>query len=335
MNINEFVHRKKGSWERYSALLERVERRNYHALTPDEIEEFALLYRGLSADLAAARTHFPDSELARELNALVSRGYAHLYVSGPGSLRKFLGFLSIGYPMLIKKHFAAVAVSLGLFLFFALAGYVAQTLDPRIADTMVPREIVRHFEQDLLERGFAERDIPFAARSAFSSQLMTNNIQVSFMAFAGGVTFGLLTLFIAVKNAIMLGALGRLFATHGVAANFLAFVMPHGVIELSAIIISAAAGLMIGYAMINPGNLSRGDSLRRGAFQAVQLMFGVVPMLILAGIIEAYFTPVKWIPDTAKLIFSSVLFLIMIGYFARGFLKNMDGTGVAQKGGMR
>lgn len=323
MNINEFVHRKKESWERYRELLELVERKNYRALTPAEIEEFALLYRGISADLAAARTNFPRTELTHELNGLVSRGYAWLYTSGgKSSLSRLLHFFARGYPKLIAENIRPLAWTVALFIFFTVVGVAAYSVDRRIADTMVPKSMVKYFQQDLETKGKAERDIPFVQRSAFSSQLMVNNIQVSFIAFAGGILFGLGTLFISIKNALMVGVLGQVFAEHGSLINYLGFILPHGVIELSAIILSTAAGFIMGFSLINPGGMTRGDSLRRAALTAVNIMFGVVPMLIIAGAIEAFFTPIKWIPDTIKVIFSCVLFALLLLYLMSGFIRS-------------
>ena len=322
MKINDFVQRTKADWERYRDLLERVERRNYRALSPDEIEEFALLYRGLSSDLATAKTFFPGTALIDELNALVSRGYTWLYTTGaPSSVANFLRFFSRGFPELIAQHIRVITFSTALFLFFILSGFVAQSLDPRLADTLVPKSIVEQFDETLTDKGRIDRDWPTVTGSAMSSFLMTNNIQVSFFTFAGGITFGLLTLYIVIRNAFMIGVLGKLFVGYGKTANFLAFIMPHGVLELTAIVLSAAAGFLMGYALINPAGRSRSDSLKSAANSAVRLMFGVVPMLIIAGLIEGYLTPIQAIPDSFKLVFSGVMFCLMIWYFSLGFRK--------------
>ena len=326
MNINEFVHRRRAAWERYRTLLELIESRNYRALTPDEIEEFAMLYRGLSADLAAARTHFPDADLTHEINGLVSRGYSYLYTAGPNSFTRLVRFFTHGYPEHVMKHARVITFSTALFLFFTFVGFVAQGFDHRIAEYMVERPVIEQFEQTIGEQGYADRDIPFSARSMFSSYLMTNNIRVSFIAFAGGILFGLLTLFIVIKNAMVLGVLGRLFADHGLTINFMAFILPHGVIELSAIMISAAAGLMLGYSLINPGDMPRGRSLRRAAMEAIKLMFGVVPMLVIAGFIEAYITPIQWIPDPVKVLISAVILAAFLLYLMSPLLRKKRET---------
>lgn len=323
MNINDFVHAKKHHWERYRLLLEHVERRDWRAIAPAEIEEFAALYRGLSADLASSRTNFPDSTLTAELNGLVSRGYSRLYTGSPGNMSRILNFISRGYPALLARNIRPLAFSVFIFLFFATAGFVAQTLDPRLSDSMVPKPLLKMFEDEIRDRPM-QRYINFSQRSAFSTQLMTNNIQVSFLAFAGGVLFGAGTLYLMIVNGMLLGVLARLFYDHGRTLNFLAFIMPHGALELPAILISAAAGFIIGRSLINPGPLSRGDSLRRASLEAVRIMSGVVVLLIFAGMLEAFFTPILWIPDPVKVAFSAVLLTLLILYISTGFIRRKD-----------
>jgi len=319
MNINEFVHARKSAWERYRELLALIESRNYQALRPEQIEEFASLYRGVSADLASARTRYGDTELAVELNNLVSRGYAHLYAAKPARLSKFIRFFTHDYPALIADNSRAVFFSLAIFFAFTLIGYFAQSFDPRLADSFVPKAFLSMYEDEIRRQGHMDRDIDFAERSAFSTQIMTNNIQVSFMAFAGGMLFGIGTLYIAVNNAMMLGVMGKMFSDYGLTLNYLAFIMPHGALELPAILLAAAAGFVLGGALINPRGMTRGDSLRKGAGVAAQMMFGVVALLLVAGVIEGFFTPIIWIPDWVKVIVSGFILFAFLAWLASGF----------------
>jgi uncharacterized membrane protein SpoIIM required for sporulation len=148
-----------------------------------------------------------------------------------------------------------------------------------------------------------------------SSYIMTNNIKVSFLAFAGGILLGLLTLFMLFNNGLMIGVAALAVARHGTALGFWGFVAPHGVIELPAIFIAGGGGLMLGYALVNPGEYSRRTALGLAGRDAVQLVFGVVAMLVIAGIIEAFFSPTVILP-ALKLVVAAVTFAAEITYFA-------------------
>jgi uncharacterized membrane protein SpoIIM required for sporulation len=153
--------------------------------------------------------------------------------------------------------------------------------------------------------------------ATISSAVISNNIKVSITAFAGGVTFGLLTVYALVTNGLMLGALGAYFSTSPARArDFWSLILPHGIIELTAISIAGAAGLILGWAMIAPGNLSRWDSLRKASREALPLVGGVAAMLILAGLIEGFFTPSP-LSASVKLLFSALTAVGLVFYFFR------------------
>ena len=124
-----------------------------------------------------------------------------------------------------------------------------------------------------------------------SAMIMTNNIQVAILAFAGGITFGLLTVYILIYNGLIIGALAAIFWNYGNSYVFWAFILPHGVIELIAIFIAGGAGLLMGYKLFVPGPFSRASHLKTQAKRSVMLMLGTVPIFIIAGIIEGFITP--------------------------------------------
>lgn len=146
---------------------------------------------------------------------------------------------------------------------------------------------------------------------------MTNNIQVAFLAFAGGITFGILTVYVMVSNGIMVGALAGLFWHYGQSYAFWAYIVPHGVIELTAIFIAGGAGLLMGYKLFVPGPYSRVYQLKRQAKRSVQLLLGTIPLFVIAGVIEGFITPASFSLET-KYIVACVTILALILYILIG-----------------
>lgn len=318
MHIREFVQKNNGRWQEYNSLLVRA--RNPENMTAGEIDRFMWLYRSMTNDLARARSIFPGSEIERELNDYVSQGYDFIYngqEKRDNLPAKIAEFFVYSFPQNVRKNYRFVLVSFMLTVIFTVAGMFLDRIDARLPYAIVPHNLMKQFEREIKERGRVERDINFEDRSIFSSFLIRNNITVSFNAFALGVSFGLGTIYILALNGLVLGCLGVMFYQNGQTLNYLAFIMPHGVVELTAIIISGGAGLMIGYSLLNPGERTRLESFKHGAGEAVEMIFGVCAMLVVAGLIEAFFTPIKTIPDLWKLVFSGVLFALMVLYFAR------------------
>lgn len=143
-------------------------------------------------------------------------------------------------------------------------------------------------------------DIPIHERPFASSFIMRNNIQVAFLAFGSGVLAGLPTLWIMILNGLMIGGITGLTAHHGVGFELWTFVIGHGVVELSVIFIAGGSGLMLGWAIIRPGLLSRRDALTIAARRAVRLVVGCVPLLIMAGLIEGFVSPAENVPWPVK-----------------------------------
>jgi uncharacterized membrane protein SpoIIM required for sporulation len=148
-----------------------------------------------------------------------------------------------------------------------------------------------------------------------SSYIMTNNILVSLRAFVLGITLGLGTIYVLFFNGAMVGSLTGLIYLYGDPVNFWSLILPHGVIELTAIFISGAAGLIIAKSMLLPGEHSRKDSLIKGTKEASSLVMGIILLLIIAGIIEGFYTPLE-ISETAKLAFAGVTAIVLAVYFS-------------------
>ena len=279
-----------------------------------EIRELASLYRSVSADLARARTNQVGNTLVQDLQRLTSRSYSQIY---QGSRRQewqgVVEFCRWGFPALVQQTFGYIAVATGIFLLGALIAWWFAWQDPMFMSLMVPESLIEQVrDRHELWMGSIVGVEPLA-----SSQIMTNNLNVSFAAVAGGITAGLYTVFILALNGLSIGAIATLVGQNNLAYPFWAFVFPHGSLELPAIFFAGGAGLLIARAILFPGKYRRVDALKFYGSQAAQLVFGIVPMLILAGMIEGFFSPSPIVPAPLKYFAGIGIFTLLVMYCSR------------------
>ena len=275
------------------------------ALTEEELLEFGRLYRRAVAELSHARAHGVNAAELEQLNWLVGKAYGLLYVSESSGWASLPRFFTTELPQTLRRHGRLLALAAALMLIPALIGALLTLVRPDTLELVSPE--LAAAVQALAERHEGGADfLPSDIRPLASSLIMTNNLQVSFLAFAGGILIGLLTLQVLIYNGFMLGALGAGISRTPAAIYFWSFVAPHGVIEIPTIIISAAAGLLLALAIIEPGEYSRLDALKLAGRQAAVLMFGVVIFLVFAGLIEGFFSPAV-IPPSVKLAAAAVI----------------------------
>jgi len=292
--IERFVLDRRPRWERLEALLAR--RRRGGRLSADDVEELGRLYRRSTSDLAIARRDFPDDPLTRYLEQLVGRAHPAIYRRAAGDPAAPLRFFATGFPRAFRESWRYTALAFALFLLPLAAAFVATQLDPINGRIIVAS---RPFVERV-ERGESWLDVDEATRSLMASFIMTNNIQVAFLAFAGGTLFGLGSVLVLVWNGLSIGAVAGLANVYGLGPRLADFVAAHGGIELSVIFIAGGAGLRLGDALLAPGLLPRRQSLARAARQAVRLLFGCVPLLVVAGLLEGFVSPSP-LPTALKL----------------------------------
>lgn len=293
MNVDEFYQSRKQEWELLSQLLERAQR-DVQRLSPADVERFASLYRAASSDLALAKRDFPRHRITAFLNQLVARTHSVLYQGESLAWRNLIDFAQQGFPRLFRETFIYTFIAFLLFIIPALAAGLLTASNPDNATWLLPAEV-----QELIpvvENKTLWVDIPLEERPYASSFIMQNNIRVSFLAFASGVSGGLFTIWIMALNGLILGGLLGLTSYHGIGFELATFVIGHGVIELTVIFIAGGSGLMIGWALIRPGLMRRRDALTIAARKAVQLLGGAVPWLVVAGTIEGFISPNESIP---------------------------------------
>ena len=286
MNVDAFVTDRSPVWQRLEQLA-HDSRRKPERLGSAGVSELGLRYRETVADLAFARRRFAGDPVVRRLEASVAQSRHLVYDSEPrrGALREFV---SHGYWRRVRERPVPLAVA-ALFLFAPalLAGTWAWR-DPGAASGLVPSQYQRVTEPrpEGTDLGVSTSD-----EAALASEIFTNNITVTLLAFGGGLLFGLGTLLVLLQNGVLLGAVAGLSIGAGNGRPFFALVTAHGVLELSCICVAAAAGLRIGWALVDPGYRRRGDALRTETRAAIEMVLGTAPWLVVAGLVEGFVTP--------------------------------------------
>ncbi|MDO8589043.1 MAG: stage II sporulation protein M [Armatimonadota bacterium] len=304
----------KPEWRELSGILEKARASGVQSLSAHDLARLGPLYRLAVADLALARSHDAGSGLVSFLNDLVARGYGLIYTSPPSRIRQALRFVVSGFPALARRERRAIGLATAVFLAGAVFAFITVSRDPSTQSAFVPPMFARESRESRESRKSPGPGIPDALKPVLSSAIMSNNIQVSITAFASGITFGILTIYILLQNGMMLGGLAASFG-RGDSLVFWSLILPHGIIELAAICISGGAGLIIAGALIRPGNRSRWDSVKLAARRAIPLMGGVALMLVAAGAIEGFLTPSKLSPGV-KLAFAGLTAALLALYFA-------------------
>jgi len=287
------LRERSAAWKEYEDLVARARKRGLSALPDTDVSRFATLYRLVSADLARVRTYRGSGELTYSLERLVTEGHNLFYRPGARSWRALWTWLSVGFPRLVRARRLVVAAAAGALFLPAVASYTAVRLDPAVARQILPAGMIIRAENapTRLRSGQGYIDVPGVLMPTMSSRIMTNNVQVTLLAFAGGVLAGLGTLVILVFNGLYLGAMLALYDSYGVGRLIWTFVAPHGVVELASICIAGSAGLWLGSGLLFPGRLSRAAALAERARDGVSLLAGTTLLLVLAGSIEGFVSP--------------------------------------------
>ena len=280
----EFVTSGEPRWRELDVLIKVGSSfRRTRAFTPDQIRRLAVLHRTVSADLATARTAFPGDPLLVDLEQRIARSGPLLYDRAPrgGSFREFC---TRTYWRLVAERPVLLGTAWLLMVVPAVAVCIWAINSPERANLLLGQRFQgRTSAADL---GFS-----VAEQTKFASEIFINNIRVSIVAFALGITCCIGTTWLLVFNGVMLGMVAGTSIADGYGDVALALIVGHGVLELSIIVIASVAGMRIGMAVIRPGNEPRRRVIMREAQSAVMIVLGTMPFFVLAGLIEGFFTP--------------------------------------------
>ena len=289
-SIDRFVEDHRARWARLAALVERA-RGRVARLTADEVLELGALYRSATSDLAVARRDFPRDTVAERLNDLVAAAHALVYSESPTSGRRLRRFVTRELPATARAALPFTLVAFGLVVVPAVVTFAAGLIQPDIAASALGEDARRTLTQRT-----PGTEIPESLRAQVGPLIIVNNVTVAIAAFAGGMTAGLYTVFILVLNGTELGTVFAVLARAGVASSLVIFVLAHGFLELSAIFLAGGAGLRLAWAILHPGERTRGDALRIAGAQAMRVMLLVAVTLVGAGLIEGFVSPTTLAP---------------------------------------
>lgn len=311
MNAEQLLSSRQQDWQTLERLLE-VATKDARRLAPEQVRLMGSLYRAVASDLALAQRDFPNHQVTIYLNQLVARAHATIYQGEPLAMNRIWRFVTTGFPRVYRETAVFTLVAALLFIVPAIATGLIAHANPATAQWILPpqaQELIPIIEEQELWVDMAVNERPF-----MSSFIMTNNIRVAFLAFAGGMLAGLLTFLVMIQNGLMLGGVTGLTAHYGVGFELWTFVIGHGVIELSVIFMAGGAGLMVGWAMLRPGLLSRRDAIATAAQKAVRIIIGCVPLLVIAGLIEGFISPAESLPWLVKWSVGIVSGIVLYSY---------------------
>ena len=290
MDVDRFIVQNQAVWLRLEGLTREARSRP----TPDQVAELVQLYQRTSVHLSHARSERADPALVARLTRLVAGAAGVIYSTRSRSAAGFARFFTTTFPAAVwhARRFVVAAALLLLVPAFAVGTWIA-TSD----------EALEASGPDAVREAYVEEDFEAYYSSApagqFAAQVTVNNIQVSILAFAAGALLCVVTAWLLAFNGANVGVAGGLFAAVGEQPKFWGLILPHGVLELSAVIVAGAAGLAIGWAIVAPGDRPRSVALAEEGRRAAAIVLGLVLAFVVAGTIEGFVTPSS-LPTAAR-----------------------------------
>ncbi|NLP14874.1 MAG: stage II sporulation protein M [Clostridium sp.] len=310
MKEDKFIEQNSKVWKDLEAMLLKLKSQSIYKLDKNSLNGFINMYNAACSHLSYSRTYYGNSATTSYLNRLVASAHSYIYTTKKSNIKNLMRFLTIEFPLIIRANLRFLVFSSGLLLISAVVSFVFTMISTDNAVAFLSEE----YMQNVLE---GDVNAPRASfdPALFSNFIFTNNIKVGISAFAFGVSFGLGTCYVLIKNGFMIGSLAALYNLKNANFLFWSLILPHGILELFAIFLCGAAGLKMGYSLINPGQYSRKDSFILRSKTTLKMVLGTIPIFIIAGFIEGYFTPLA-IPELIKYIFALLTLVLLILYIA-------------------
>ncbi len=321
MKQGQFEHLYGDTWKRFDGILTALEGGRFRK-GRDEIEDseqYGQLYRRICHFHAIAKERNYSSFLVDHLSDLVVRGHQHFYQRRTHFAADFLRFFVVEFPRLVRQEQKYFWWATAMFYLPALLITIAVVFQPDLIYTVMDPSQVANME----EMYDPENKILGSARDAETNWHMfgyyiNNNIGVSFRTFASGLLWGIGSLFFLIYNGVILGAVSAHMANINFEDTFFTFVVGHGSFELTAIVISGAAGIKLGFSLLFPGQLSRKESLVGAAHIAIKLVYGVIMMLVAAAFVEAFWSSNNIFMPWQKYLVGAALWIVVAAYLILG-----------------
>lgn len=314
MKQSLFEHRHQPQWQAFAEQLGQLEQGKVKA---SDMADFPHQYRRLCQQLALAQERGYSSYLVDPLQQLALRGHQQLYRHRSQLTANVLSFVLADFPRLVREQWRFVLIA-SLLFFGSLVGiallvYLFPDLIYSIVSPQQVAEMQSMYDPDASRLGRAAERASSEDWMMFGYYVM-HNIGIAFQTFAAGLLFGLGSVFFLIFNGLIIGAVSGHLTEIGYGQTFWSFVIGHGAFELTAIALAGAAGLQLGWALIAPGQLTRGESLRLAARKSVQMLCGVMMFLLIAAFIEAYWSSTTVITPWVKYLVGAILWLLVAAY---------------------
>lgn len=301
MRESQFIRQNREKWKEFEAIVNTDQRTH-----PDQLAD---LYIKLTDDLAYARSYFPKSQTTTYLNGLAGRLHQTIYRNKREKSNRLITFWTTELPLVIAKHQKTLLYTLIIFLAFVCLGALSAAHDENFVRLILGDAYVNMTIQNIRE-GDPMGVYKSSNQLSMFVHITTNNIRVSFLAFAAGIFISIGTLFVLFQNGIMLGSFQYFFYEYGVLEESALTIWIHGTLEISAIVIAGSAGMIMGNSILFPGTFSRLESLKQKGKDALKIIIGLVPIFIIAGFLESFVTRYTEMPD----IFRLMIILISLGF---------------------
>jgi uncharacterized membrane protein SpoIIM required for sporulation len=310
---DEFVSLRRGDWDQLDKLT--AGRDALYQLDGPAISLAAALYRSLCADVTWCKTARYTPDLYAYLNGLAARSHGALYGARPFRMPGARALLFERFPRALRKNASFFAVAAALFLApWALGGTIA-LFSPGLATKIIPVNMLEQMARDYA-KSISGRELP--VDTGMAGFYVYNNVGIAFRCFATGIFFGLGSAFFLVYNGLVTGIVTGYVMHEGYGANIWTFMCGHAPFEITAIVVAGTAGLRMGWSLVDTGGITRVGSLRRSAPEIAYLVLGAASMLVIAAVIEAFWSPshlpypVKWI---ASFVFTALVscYLLLAG----------------------
>ncbi len=320
MDYRRFVELRQGSWGLFAHGLKQL-RQHPRTLSFAELEQLTVLYRQLLHDHALAKTRYPGTAPARQLQQLVLAGTLWLQRDPGDHLPSVHRFVRHSFPQAIARIWPHIGLTCGLFVLAMLLGFALTAVEPALGLAFLPAEHVAELEAGHL---WTESVFAVLPGSIASSAIATNNLTVAITGWAGGALAGLGAFYVVLLNGLMLGAVVATTAHYALASRLLDFIAAHGPLEITLILVTASAGIEVGRALVVAGDRPRRDELRAASRTALTVLLGALPWILLLGFVEGFISPRQALPGVVKAVLGILLWTAFLVFAWRPWTSNRE-----------